>query len=285
MFASRCIRLCLIVLVLTASASFAGVFISVNFAPPVLPVYAQPVCPGDGYIWTPGYWAYAPAGYYWVPGTWVLAPAPGLLWTPGYWGWGGGVYLWHPGYWGPHVGFYGGVNYGFGYTGVGYAGGMWVGGVFRYNTAVSNVNVSVVHNTYIDRTAIRNTVVNRASFNGPGGIDARPTPGEMAAARDRHMGPTSAQLGHERVSGSNRANFATYNHGAARGAAGRPTTTGYRPNTSQGSGVHAPSYRSNTPAVHNSTPPPPSGHSSGASAQSHAAAQHSSPPAKEHERR
>ena len=35
----------------------AGIFISVGFAPPVLPVYAQPYCPGDGYIWTPGYWA------------------------------------------------------------------------------------------------------------------------------------------------------------------------------------------------------------------------------------
>ena len=31
-------------------ASFAGVFISVGFAPPVLPVYAQPICPGDGYL-------------------------------------------------------------------------------------------------------------------------------------------------------------------------------------------------------------------------------------------
>ncbi len=104
---------------LVPASSFAGVFLSITVAPPILPVYAQPVCPGDGYLWTPGYWAYGEAGYFWVPGTWVLAPRPGFLWTPGYWGWGGGFYAWHGGYWGPHVGFYGGVNYGYGYGGVG----------------------------------------------------------------------------------------------------------------------------------------------------------------------
>ena len=85
----------------SACSSFASVFLSVAIAPPGLPVYAQPICPGDGYLWTPGYWAYGEAGYFWVPGTWVLAPRPGVLWTPGYWGWGGGAYLWHAGYWGP----------------------------------------------------------------------------------------------------------------------------------------------------------------------------------------
>ena len=75
-------------LILVPAASFAGVFISVNIAPPVLPVYTQPLCPGAGYIWTPGYWAYGPDGYYWVPGVWVQPPMVGYLWTPGYWGWG-----------------------------------------------------------------------------------------------------------------------------------------------------------------------------------------------------
>ena len=157
------------------ASSFAGIFVSVNIAPPILPVYAQPVCPGDGYLWTPGYWAYGDAGYFWVPGTWVLAPQPGFLWTPGYWGFGGGVYLWHAGYWGPHVGFYGGVNYGYGYGGVGFYGGRWEGGHFAYNAAVLHVNTTVIHNTYIDNTVIRNTtVINRTSFNGPGGIQAHP---------------------------------------------------------------------------------------------------------------
>jgi hypothetical protein len=63
-----------------------------------------------------------------------------LLWTPGYWAWrDDGVYVWRSGYWGPRVGFYGGVNYGYGYTGSGYYGGYWSGRVFTYNTAVTNV--------------------------------------------------------------------------------------------------------------------------------------------------
>ena len=67
------------------------------------------------------------------------APYVGALWTPGYWGWGGGLYLWHPGYWGPHVGYYGGVNYGGGYMGIGFAGGVWHGGAFAYNSAAVHV--------------------------------------------------------------------------------------------------------------------------------------------------
>ena len=86
--------------------------IAITVAPPELPVYEQPALPAPGYIWTPGYWAYGSEGYFWVPGTWVQPPSVGLLWTPGYWGWRDGVYGWNAGYWGPHIGFYGGVNYG-----------------------------------------------------------------------------------------------------------------------------------------------------------------------------
>src|SRR3984957_17307770 len=39
--------------------------------PPPLPEYEQPPCPEDGWMWTPGYWAYSTGGYYWIPGTWV----------------------------------------------------------------------------------------------------------------------------------------------------------------------------------------------------------------------
>jgi hypothetical protein len=38
--------------------SFAQIGVAVSFGPPELPVYEQPVCPGEGYIWTPGYWAW-----------------------------------------------------------------------------------------------------------------------------------------------------------------------------------------------------------------------------------
>jgi hypothetical protein len=68
-----------------SAAAFAQVDASISaptLPPPELPAYEQPICPGDGYIWTPGYWAWD-GEYYWVPGTWVMAPETGYLWTPG----------------------------------------------------------------------------------------------------------------------------------------------------------------------------------------------------------
>ena len=214
-------------LALAPMASFAGVFISVGFAPPALPVYVQPVCPGDGYLWNPGYWAYGPEGYYWVPGVWVQPPTVGYLWTPPYWGFAGGVYGFHAGYWGPHVGFYGGVNYGFGFFGSGFAGGRWEGGHFAYNTAVMNVGGGI-HNTYVDRTVINHiNVSNHTSFNGgPGGLQARPGPREMAAERDNHIPPTAAQQSNMQAAHNNPQNFARANGGHPQMAAlQRPGST------------------------------------------------------------
>jgi len=211
---SRIFGLAAQVLLLLAipASSFAGVVIQVGIAPPVLPVYVQPACPGDGYIWTPGYWAYGPDGYYWVPGTWVLAPEPGFLWTPGYWGWSEGFYIWHVGYWGPHIGFYGGVNYGFGYFGHGYEGGYWRDRTFYYNRSVNNINITNVH--IYNKTVINNTYVNRVSYNGgQGGINARPAASESAAAHERHFEPTGMQMQHEHAAGSNRQLLASVNHG------------------------------------------------------------------------
>src|SRR5690242_15428075 len=203
-----------VLLVSAAALAQVSVGVSVRIGPPALPVYEQPACPGDGFIWIRGYWAWGPEGYFWVPGTWVIAPRVGLLWTPGYWGWGGGVYVWHPGYWGPHVGFYGGINYGFGYTGAGYAGGYWRGGAFVYNRAVTNVNVTVVHNTYNQTVVNNNVTVNRVSYNGgAGGINARPSREEEAAVREQHIAPTSVQTQHEHASSSNRELLAASNHG------------------------------------------------------------------------
>ena len=201
---------------LIPSSSFAGVFISVAIGPPVLPVYVQPPLPAPGYIWTPGYWAYGDAGYYWVPGTWVMPPRMGVLWTPGYWGWGGGLYAWHPGYWGPHVGFYGGVNYGFGYGGIGFFGGEWRDGAFAYNSAVANFGGVHVTNVYENRTIIQqNTIINEnhASYNGGNGIPARPTPMEMQAEHENHMQPTSNQMQHEHFASQDRSQLAAVNNG------------------------------------------------------------------------
>ena len=187
--------------------------VDVQVAPPPLPVYVQPPCPVVGWMWTPGYWGWAPAGYYWVPGTWVAPPRIGVLWTPGYWGFVGGAYVWHAGYWGPHVGFYGGVHYGFGYTGVGYAGGRWAGGVFAYNRSVTNVNVTVIHNTY-NETVINNVNVTRVSYNGgAGGIRALPTAQERLAEREQHFQPTPVQRQHVQQAQRNPALRAAANHG------------------------------------------------------------------------
>lgn len=217
----------------SSSSAQVAVGISVHIGPPAIPVYPQPVCPAPGYIWTPGYWAWGPAGYYWVPGTWVPAPAPGLLWTPGYWGWGGGVYVWHAGYWGPHVGFYGGINYGFGYFGSGFVGGEWRGGVFAYNTAVTHVNTTIIHNTYVNRTVIVNNV-NRVSYNGGvGGVNVRPTSAQLAAERDRRFGPTSEQTRQVNAARDNRQLLASNNHGRP------PIAATARPGEFSGHGVVA----------------------------------------------
>jgi WXXGXW repeat (2 copies) len=211
----RAMLLALLVCVIPAS-SRAGVFISVGFAPPVLPVYVQPPCPEPGLMWTPGFWSYGPDGYYWVPGTWVPAPQVGFLWTPPYWGWQGGLYVFHGGYWGPHVGYYGGVNYGFGYMGVGFAGGVWAGGAFRYNTAVMNVGPGI-HNTYVDTTIVHNTtIVNNthvAYSGGPGGVNHPPTAQENSFSHEQHVAPTPMQTQHETAARSNTNNYASHNGG------------------------------------------------------------------------
>jgi hypothetical protein len=215
-FASPFIRSFLLVLALLVlpAASSAAVYVSVDIAPPPIPLYEQPLVPGPGYIWVPGYWAYGPDGYYWVPGTWVLAPYVGALWTPGYWGWNGIAFIWNAGYWGPHIGFYGGINYGCGYFGHGYDGGYWNHGVFSYNTAVTNVNTTYIHNTY-NRTVVGNTSnLSRVSFHGGnGGTTVQPTALERTAASDRHTPATSTQVRHERLAATDRAQLASVNHG------------------------------------------------------------------------
>jgi hypothetical protein len=233
--------------VVPAARAEVAVGVSINVAPPPIPVYAQPPLPGPGYMWTPGYWAWGPSGYYWVPGTWVMPPAVGLLWTPGYWGWRDGLYVWNAGYWGPHVGFYGGINYGFGYTGVGFHGGYWAHGAYFYNRSVTNFGRVHVGNVYNQRV-VDNQHVSHASFNGgPGGIGARPGPHERDAGREDHREATELQAQHEHAASGNRALLASENHGrphvAATPTAGHfegpgmtPARSGARPPQSHGGG-------------------------------------------------
>jgi WXXGXW repeat (2 copies) len=132
----------------TAQQQAAATITNVPQEPPPIPDYEQPEAPGDGYIWTPGYWAWTGDGYEWVQGAWVEPPYVSALWTPGFWGSGYGGYAWYPGYWGPYVGYYGGLNYGFGYFGIGFYGGYWGGGRFWYNRAYCNIGRGYGFHTY-----------------------------------------------------------------------------------------------------------------------------------------
>ena len=118
-----------------------------NLADPGFPVTSgRPATGRDGRL----------CGYYWVPGTWVVAAGVvGLLWTPGYWAWNDGGYAFTAGYWGPTVGFYGGIDYGFGYNGFGYWGGRWDHDRFEYNRAVNNFGNVQITNVY-NQTVIHN---------------------------------------------------------------------------------------------------------------------------------
>src|SRR5580704_17596322 len=190
----RSLLFALVLLAISAASSAQiGVGISIRIAPPEIPVYTQPIAPGDGYIWTPGYWAWTDDGYQWVDGAWVLPPYTGALWTPGYWGYGPGGYLWNAGYWGPTVGYYGGINYGFGYFGTGFYGGYWGGGHYWYNRAYNNIGWRGGY------------AYNRpyAGFNGrPGGV-------------------SYARAGYN---AGNRGSFVGSNHVASNYAAGRMTS-------------------------------------------------------------
>lgn len=196
-----------------ACAPGGGYVIQADEAPPPLPEYDQPPLPAPGYYWTPGYWAWNNYDYYWVPGAWVEPPEQGLLWTPGYWAFAGGVYAFRPGYWGRHVGFYGGVDYGFGYNGAGYFGGRWDNGRYFYNSAVNNLGPERITNVYSE--AIVNTAsVNRPSFNGgAGGVTAKPTNEELLAEKESHIPPSKLQVDHARASSVRGEQFVSANQG------------------------------------------------------------------------
>ena len=181
-------------------------------APPELPTYEQPEAPAPNYIWTPGYWGYAPIGFYWVPGAWVAAPYYGALWTPGYWGFYNNRYWFHHGYWGPYIGFYGGVNYGYGYFGTGYRGGYWSGNNFYYNRSVTRVNVTIIHNVYARPYTFSSH--SRVAYNGGrGGIQVRPRPAEIAAMRQPRIPPMASQVRNRNEAAQNRQQFYKQNKG------------------------------------------------------------------------
>ena len=181
-----------------------GAYDEADQPPPPLPNYQQPPAPGSGYIWTPGYWGHGPSGYAWVQGTWARPPYQRALWTPGYWHANGRRYNFHRGYWGPHVGYYGGIDYGAGYVGTGYYGGYWNNDQFYYNRVYNNLPQGFT--TVYERPAVYNNhtyggagIVSSISFNGLGGIVVGPQPYELAAMRERHLPPMVDQFHENRV--------------------------------------------------------------------------------------
>ena len=274
MFHKTFLAVCAVLALLTLGSvpACAQMSISIDIAPPPLPTYEQPVCPDDGYLWVPGYWAYGDYGYYWVPGTWVQPPEADVYWTPCYWGWDGGVYVFNEGYWGPNVGYYGGINYGCGYGGNGYYGGRWDGGHFSYNTSVSHVNSATVHNTYADKTAIRSNST-RVSYNGgQGGVQAQPTAQEQQFAGQRHIPPTSVQQTHAQAASQDRGQLATANGGkpitaaiakpesyttvAQKHAAAQPLTSKDSPKAKQGNSAQSSAVVPPNPQVPAEKKPP-----------------------------
>ncbi len=173
------------------------------------------------------------------------------MWTPAWWGWENGAYIFHDGFWGPEVGWYGGIDYGFGYFGHGFYGGRWDRDRFYYNTAVVRVNETVIHNVYVDRTVIRNVNIvnnNHVSYNGgQGGINARPTPEEERASQGRHFPPAQAQLERRQMARSNPEMRASANQGRpAIAATARPTEfkgSGVVPARAAGAPYHPPANR------------------------------------------
>jgi hypothetical protein len=212
--------------------------ITASAAPPIIPEDEQPAPPADNLAWTPGYWAWNDdiGDYYWVPGAWIAPPIVGYVWTPGYWDIQRGVYGWHPGYWGRHMGFYGGINYGFGYFGRGFVSGTWQNGRMVYEQPVVN-----------------NSTFARASFNGAGGVSAQPNTAELAAANEKHISPTAAQLQQVRKAHNNLAMRASINNGHPASAAISRLGDSSSPSLPSAHHAGTLSY------VHSAAPPPAAG--------------------------
>ena len=193
----------------------ARVYVSVNIAPPLLPIYSQPPIPAPGYYWVPGYWAWDEYyGYYWVPGCWVRPPYAGALWTPGYWAWEDGAYGYYPGYWGLTVGYYGGIDYGFGYGGIGYYGGYWRSNNFFYNKTVNNITINNITNVYTGSPPAGAVVTtSRASFTGPNGVNHLPTQTELANSRQAHTDAVAAQVRQQTLASHQSSQRVAANHG------------------------------------------------------------------------
>ena len=91
---------------------------------------------------------------------------------------------------------------------------MWNNGAFFYNRYVNNLGSANITNVYNKTVIVNNTTINNVSYNGgPGGITAKPTPVQLAAAKEAHIEPTPLQIQHEHAASATPALFASKNHG------------------------------------------------------------------------
>jgi hypothetical protein len=126
------------------------------------------------------------------------------------------------------VGYYGGINYGFGYFGVGFWGGYWRGGRFFYNGEYNHLGF---HNEFVYSHRVE-------------GFDGRP--GGAAFARGTVAGLNRGAVAENRGAGINGNSFAnrgstatpraTYNNGA-RSYGSAPTARSYSGGGSYSGGV------------------------------------------------
>ena len=206
--------LLLLCLVPAVSHAQIAVGVSIRVGPPALPVYTQPPCPVEGYLWTPGYWGYGAAGYYWGSGEcgWRC-----LAWEfCGHRAIGASLA-------GCMAGMQGTGDRTWASTAVlttaldmaGSASWAGIGAVeASFTTAPCSMWAWVFHNTFVDRTVVNTTVVNNHfSFNGEGGAMARPTPAEQAVEHENHFQPTPNQVSHENAMAQDRNQLASTNGG------------------------------------------------------------------------
>ncbi len=85
--------------------------------------------------------------------------------------------------------------------------------MFAYNRTVNNIGGVAIVNVY-EKTIVVDPNTARVSFNGgSGGIEARPTAEQEAAAHEQHVAAIPAQLQHERTASADRSLLASENHG------------------------------------------------------------------------
>ena len=112
-------------------------------------------------------------------------------------------------------------NYGYGYFGSGYEGGYWDHGRLYYNREINNFGGRRIQYVY-SRPPTHRGFENRTAFNGgTGGIAAQESAQERAAARERHLRPTSLQTQHIRAAGTD----PSFRHSVNNGTPAIPATS------------------------------------------------------------